>query len=766
MVANLQSLISDPQSPGTEAESEALTCALCGMPTHRHITATFNDERLHFCCYGCHYIYDIVAPEVAKGVDLPQAMAEAGLDLNAPCCRGVIHGDPAEEADHLLSRLMLNAFLAMMVMVLSLALYSDFFFNEWGEIGQGVRSMLQVTAMLFATPAVLLLAVPILENALFTFRVYRQLSTSALIAIGSLAAYGLSVYATFTGQGHTYFETATMTLLLVTLGRWLDAKAKVDGSQALDELLARAPVEASLIEASQEIRTPVEALRVGDQIRVRPGENFAVDGRVIDGQGSVNEANITGESEPAYKGAGSTVYAGTTNVDGSFVVEATHVGEERVMGKLVRLLDEARLHRSPIERLADRVAAYFVPLVILLATATFVFWTWQVGFEQGLLTALAVLLIACPCALGIATPLAVWAGLGRAAQEGILIRDSMTLEKLSRLHRVFFDKTGTLTTGQPTLAKISMADEGRLGDWEIDEAGEWQPTHDLDDSRENLRHLLQLAASLEHHSEHPLARAIEAAAAGQDIPLLPITQFQAIPGQGIKGQIQAQTIYLGSWRLIEQQRLILPYRLQRNRQKLEQAGLSLVYVGWGGRVQGLLGFVETIRPQAGAMLAEMRRQGLQVEVLTGDSETAADVLSHNLQVKVQSQLLPHDKVSLVEQAETDGSVAMVGDGLNDAPALARASVGIALGCGADVTREAADVSLLGSDLSQINWLLGLARRTYQTIGWNLAWAFAYNLIGIVLAMAGYLHPVLAAVAMVVSSALVVGNSLRIFRYNG
>ncbi|RME50443.1 MAG: cation-translocating P-type ATPase, partial [Caldilineae bacterium] len=446
--------------PSPADEATAQTCALCGLPARRAVTGVFDGQTLTFCCYACRHLYGLVAPQVACGVPAAVAIGRAGLDINAPCCRGVIHGDPAEAARNTLARLMLNAFLAMMVMVLSLALYSDFFFADWGESGQGVRGILQTMMMLFATPAVLMLALPILEDAVFHWQVYRRLTTNALIAAGSLAAYGVSVYATFTGQGHTYFETAVMTLLLVTLGRWLDARTQVESTRALDDLLARAPATARRLTPSGEEEVVAhDALHPGDRIRLRPGENFPVDGIVRGGEGSVDEATITGEATPAFKQPGDTVYAGTTNLDGSFVVEVTRTGEERVMGKLARLLDEARLHRAPIERLADRVAAWFVPLVIALAGGTFLFWTWQAGFERGLLNGLAVLLIACPCALGIATPLAIWTALGRAAREGIFIRDSLTLEKLSRVRRIFFDKTGTLTTGQPALAKV-IAGEG------------------------------------------------------------------------------------------------------------------------------------------------------------------------------------------------------------------------------------------------------------------------------------------------------------------
>ncbi|MCB0080046.1 MAG: cation-translocating P-type ATPase, partial [Caldilineaceae bacterium] len=386
----------------TETRDAAdITCALCHLPARHVISAVIDDATHYFCCYGCRHIYELVAPELAQGQSLAAAMGAAGLDLNAPCCRGVLHGDPVEEARKTLARLMFNAFLTMMVMVLSLALYSDFFFT-WDASGQGFRSMLQVLAMLFATPAVLLLAIPILEDAVLTFQIYRRLTMSALISVGTLAAYALSVYATFTGRGHTYFETASMTLLLVTLGRWLDARTQIEGNRAVEELLAQAPTTACRLTADgREEQAPIDAIGVGDVLRVRPGENFAVDGQVIRGEGSVNEASITGESTPAHKGVGDTVYAGAVNVDGSFIMQVTHVGEDRVMGKLVRLLDEARLHRAPIERLADRVAGYFVPAVFVLALTALGYWSWRAGFEQGLLNSLAVVLIACPCALGL-----------------------------------------------------------------------------------------------------------------------------------------------------------------------------------------------------------------------------------------------------------------------------------------------------------------------------------------------------------------------------
>jgi len=738
-MASSYSLTHSTLTNSATAQNEKLYCELCELPIARPIIATIDNTEHHFCCYGCRHIYELIAPDLAQGVSPATAMGKAGLDLSSPCCRGVIHGDPVEEARNTLSRLMLNAFLSMMVMMASVALYSDLAF-KWGDLGAGVRSLLQIAAMLFATPAVLLLALPILEDALMTWTIYRRLTMNALVAIGSLSAYGISVYATFTGRGDVYFETAVMLLLLVTVGRWLDARTQVEGNKAINELLASSPTEASLLQRDgSELRVPVEQLAVGNAIRVRPGENFAIDGRVISGEGSVNEASITGEATPAYKGVGDLVYAGTINVDGGFTVEVTQIGEDRVMGKLVRLLDEARLHRSPIEQLADRVSGYFVPVVFLLAAITFGYTAWQTNFEHALFNTLAVVVIACPCALGVATPLAIWTGLARAAGQGILIRDSRSLEKLSRIRQIFFDKTGTLTTGQVTLAETVLTE----------------------DSAVSADELLQRAASLEKYSEHPLARSLEAAAAQRNLQALPASEFQAKPGIGIVGHVAGEAMFVGSWRLVAQMAAEMPPELAAARARLEADGLSVIHVGWAGRVRGLFGLREVIRPAAPAALSDMQKRGLRVEVLTGDSAAVGNALGKRLGVRVHSELLPPDKVAHITEIESHTPVAMVGDGLNDAPALARATVGIALGCGADVTRESADVSLIGSDLSQITWIFALARRVRGTIIWNLAWAFIYNLIGVGLAMAGYLHPIMAASAMVISSALVVGNSMRI-----
>jgi heavy metal translocating P-type ATPase len=742
--------------PRAVAQKQDSACALCGLSLSRPVAGEGASAGLEYCCYGCRTVHGLVADELAAGVPLAEAMGRAGLDLAAPCCRGILRGDPEVEAERLLSRLMINAIFAMMVMASSLALYSEAWL-EWGEAGGELRALLQLAMLAFATPAVLLLAVPILEDAVLTWQLRRRLTTSALIALGSLAAYLFSVYGVFIGSGATYFETATMTLLLVTVGRWLDARSLASGNAALEALIAAAPDVATRVDTrGVEERVAVELLSPGEVIRLRPGEALAVDGRIKEGLASFLEANITGEARPADKAPGDSVYAGTINLDGGLLVEVTKVGEERVMGRLIRLLDESRLHRARIEQLADRIAARFVPAVLVLAVIAFVYWTAEAGPGRGLNVALSVLLIACPCALGIATPLAIWTAVGRAARAGIFVRDHQVIESLASARRVFFDKTGTLTTGRVQLAEVVPA-------------GAVNPVA-ATPSPADPDALLAAAAALELRSEHPFGEAIHRAAGARGLGLPAVTDIRALPGLGVIGSVDGRQIAIGSPRFMAQRGLELPPTLARAEARLGATGHNLVRMGWSGEVRAVLAMREVLRPEAEAAVAGLKQRGLAVEILTGDGRAAAQALAARLDVPVRAELMPEDKLRIVAEsaAEEDtsrGATIVVGDGVNDAPALARADVGIALGCGADITREAADLSFLGSDLRQVAWSLDLARRCRRTIAWNLAWAFAYNALGIGLAVTGRLHPILAAVVMVLSSALVVANSLRIARFD-
>ncbi len=554
----------------------------------------------------------------------------------------------------------------------------------------------------------------------------------------------MSVYGLITG-GEVYFDTATLILLLVTIGHFLEIRAQIKSSEALEELLEQAPDEATVVRNGVEKRITAELVVRDETVIVRPGETFPVDGTILQGEGSVDEANITGEARPVFKAAGQPIYSGTANLDGYFHLQATGVGEDRIITRLIRLLTEARQHRAPIQRLGDKVATIFVPTAILVSLLTFLYWSWQLGLEVGLLRGLSVLLIACPCALGLATPLAIWAGLNRAATEGILIRHAEALEKLSRVRHFFFDKTGTLTRGTLSLSQIVVSEQNNIS------------------SQELLRRL----ASLEQASEHPLGRSIVAETRQYDLKLTPPEKVTVQPGLGLKGTLQGcdSIVAVGSARFMARLAWSISDSLQSQKLALEAAGQTVIYGGWDGQAKGLLAFKENIRPQAAQTLTSLQKEGNSITVLTGDEDSAALALAQQLQVPVKSRLLPQDKVSYLKKSRsTKGLAAMVGDGLNDAPALAAADIGIALGSGVNVTRETADISLLGEDLAQVAWVWDLAQATYRRIRWNLVWAFFYNIIGVGLAVTGLLHPILSALAMVLSNLMVVGNSMALYRF--
>ena len=697
------------------------------------------------------------------------------------CCIDLDQTDPGEEAWRLLTRLALGLVFSMDTMMMSFFLYSDWaraaLFGGAPAIPPAIVFLFKLNMLLGSTLTLFALVPPILQSSWQGLR-ERRLSTDTLIALGSLSGYFASLYGIATG-GDVYFDTATTILVFVTAGHYLELRARAQGTEALERLLARAPDVACVRRAGEEIEVPAAGIAVGEEVIVRPGGAMPVDGAVISGSGSVNEASITGEARPVYKEPGAPVFSGTVSLDGYFVVRAAGVGENRVMARLVRLLHEALSRRAPVQRLADRVSAVFVPLTVLMALGAFAFWSWQAGPSHGLMVALAVLLIACPCALGVATPLALWAGMGRAAEGGVLVRSAEALEKLAGVKAIFFDKTGTLTQG--TLRVNEVMAEGAEAE------------------------LIGRAASLELASEHSLGRAVVAYARQQSISLQPVHDVRAMPGLGIVGQVanlpqtvgqvanllqtvgrvanSSQTVgqvanlpqtvgqvgnlsytAVGSGRLMERLGWPMNDSLTAANARLEAEGRTVAQVGWDGEVRGLIGFAEAVRPEAPETVRELVGAGLSVEALTGDNRAAGEALGLQLGIRVHSTLLPEDKERLIGEARVRlGPVAMVGDGLNDAPALARADVGVALGCGVDITRETADVSLIGSDLRQVAWTINLARQTYRAIRQNLWWAFFYNILGVALALAGVLHPIVSAMAMVLSNLFVVGNSLRLAR---
>jgi len=585
---------------------------------------------------------------------------------------------------------------------------------------------------------------------------YRQASMSTLVSVGTSAAYFFSVAVTlwphaFRAHGVTYYDVSAVVITLVVLGRWLEARARGRTSEAIRRLVSLAPRTARIVRAGAEVDVPTAEVHVGDFVRIRPGERIPVDGVVTEGASTIDESMLTGESLPVEKAPESKVYAGTVNRTGSFIFRAARVGSETALSRIVALVAEAQGSRAPIQRLADRVAAIFVPVVLGIAGLTFLAW-WAFGPEPAglfaLTNAVAVLVIACPCAMGLATPTAIMVATGRGAERGILVRSATALELLERVDTVVFDKTGTLTVGRPEVTDVVAL-----------------PPMSEDD-------IVALAAAAEQGSEHPLGEAIVASAKARGLALTPITKFTTVPGQGIDAMAPDGRVLLGNRALMDARGVDVRALVPRA-QAFATEGKTAVYLALGGRALGLLAAADVLKPEAPEAVAALKRRGLDVIVLTGDTRPTAEAVARRAGADtVLAEILPEDKAREIARLESQGHrLAMVGDGINDAPALAQADVGIAMGSGTDVAIEAADVTLVRGDLRGVVGAIDLSRRTISVIKQNLVWAFGYNVVLIPVA-AGLLYPlwgvllspILAGAAMAFSSVSVVTNSLRLKRW--
>jgi Cu+-exporting ATPase len=591
--------------------------------------------------------------------------------------------------------------------------------------------------------------------------VNRSLNMFTLIALGTGTAYFYSVVAalapglfpdsfrTESGEVAVYFEAAAVIVTLVLLGQVLELRARSQTSSAIKALLGLAPKTARIVRGDgTEIDIPLEHVEPGDRLWVRPGEKIPVDGVVLDGNSSVDESMVTGESIPVEKTEGDHVTGGTVNGTGSFVMRAERVGSETLLAHIVRLVSEAQRSRAPIQRLADVVASYFVPVVVLVAVTTFIVWA-LVGPEPrlayALVSAVAVLIIACPCALGLATPMSIMVGTGRGATAGVLIKNAEALEVLEKVDTLVVDKTGTLTEGKPKLTTV-VALAGRT-------EGE----------------LLRLAASLERASEHPLASAIVAGAREKDLELADVKDFRSLTGKGVTGTVDGYAVTLGNLKLLEEL-VIDPGALAGQAERLRRDGQTVLFVAVNGRPAGLLGVADPIKQSTPEAIRMLHRDGVRIVMLTGDSRTTAEAVARKLGIdQVEAEVLPEQKSEVVKRLQAQGRVvAMAGDGINDAPALAQAQVGIAMGTGTDVAMETAAVTLVKGDLRGIARARRLSRGTMRNIRQNLFFAFIYNSLGVPLA-AGVLYPVfglllspiIASAAMTFSSVSVISNALRL-----
>ncbi|MDP3062691.1 MAG: copper-translocating P-type ATPase [Chloroflexota bacterium] len=604
---------------------------------------------------------------------------------------------------------------------------------------------------------------------------HRTANMHTLIAVGTSAAYIYSVVAVvapglFAAQGieaAVYFDTSALIIALILLGRYLEARAKGRTSEAIRRLMGLRPKTARVVRAGREADVPVEEVVVDDIIVVRPGEKLPVDGVVTEGHSAVDESMLTGESMPVEKGEGAKVFGATINKTGSFRFRATRVGRDTALAQIVRLVEEAQGSKEPIQRLVDIISAYFVPAVIGVGALSFLLWLFigpQPAFTYALLTFVAVLIIACPCALGLATPTAIMVGTGKGAEAGVLIRSAEALERAHKTRAIVLDKTGTLTVGKPSMTDVVAVPP--LGEDE----------------------LLRLAASAEQGSEHPLGQAIVAAAQERGATLEAAKDFEAVPGRGIHAQVNGVALLIGNREFIVESNVGLD-GLDARAQELSQDGKTPMYVAADGKLVGLIAVADTIKPEAPEVVAQLQRMGIEVTMLTGDNRRTAEAIAKKLGVaRVFAEVLPQDKAAMIVQLQKEGKVvAMVGDGINDAPALTQADIGIAMGTGTDVAMESADITLMRGDLRGLVTTFRLSRATIRTIRQNLFWAFAYNTALIPVAAGvlyplfsslggvpsglqfffgdrGFLNPILAALAMAFSSVSVVSNSLRLRRF--
>lgn len=739
------------QPPGPTAEVElivgGMTCASCAARVEKKlnrmdgVTATVNyaTEKAKVSYPAGVDVADLIATVVKTGytaeapapepVRQDRADGEGGQDAPA---------DP--ELAGLRHRVLVSALLSAPVVLL--AMIPSLQFDDW-----------QWLSLTLAAPVVVWGGAP-LHRAAWTNLRHGAATMDTLVSVGTLAALGWSLWALFLGDAGMpgmrhpfeltvsrtdgastiYLEVAAGVTVFILLGRYLEARSKRRAGAALRALMELGAKDVAVLRGGKEIRIPVDGLAVGDRFVVRPGEKIATDGTVVEGVSAVDASMLTGESVPVDVGPGDAVSGATVNAGGRLVVEAARIGADTRLARMARLVEEAQNGKAEVQRLADRISGIFVPVVLLIAVAVFGGWLLATGDTVAAFTsAVAVLIIACPCALGLATPTALMVGTGRGAQLGILIKGPEVLESTRRVDTVVLDKTGTVTTGRMTLQDVWTADG-------VDE-----------------RELLRLAGALEHASEHPVARAV-AAGAEERIGGLPAAErFENVPGRGVRGHVEGREVAVG--RLFES----VPQELARAVDAAEQAGRTAVVVGWDGEARGVLSVADAVKETSAEAVRELRALGLTPVLLTGDNQVVAEAVAQAVGIdRVIAGVLPEDKADVVRRLQDEGRVvAMVGDGVNDAAALAAADLGLAMGTGTDAAIEASDLTLVRGDLRVAADAIRLSRRTLATIKGNLVWAFGYNVAALPLAAAGLLNPMIAGAAMAFSSVFVVTNSLRL-----
>jgi Cu+-exporting ATPase len=597
----------------------------------------------------------------------------------------------------------------------------------------------------------LLLAIPVQFWAGATF--YRgawktlrhgSADMNTLVALGSSAAFFYSLVNIFRGVNEVWFESSASIITLILVGKYLEAGARSRASDAIRKLMKLAPDKALVRRDGVETEIETKDIRIGDEVIAHPGERIATDGLIIEGLTSIDESMLTGESMPVTKKTGDPVYGATINQTGFIIYRATRIGNETVLAQIVQMVERAQGSKAPVQRLADKVASVFVPVVLAVAALTFIIWKYIFGVDltNAMMPTISTLVIACPCAMGLATPTAIMAGTGRGAELGVLIKDGAVLEQAGRIDTILFDKTGTITKGEPSITDVYPS-----------------PSTSEDD-------LLRYAGSVEKQSEHPLSRALIREVEMRKLNLLPAEDIQARVGMGIQGCVLGEMVLVGNEEMIREANVCISEPLLEQKRMWEEQGKTILFVARNDMCLGVLAVADTIVPNSSVAVELLKRMGLNVVMVTGDNRITAEAIARKAGItEVAAKVLPNDKAKLVEKYQAAGHVvAMVGDGINDAPALAQSDLGIAIGSGTDIAIETADITLLRSDLKGVPSAVKLSRATLRTVKMNLFWAFIYNIIGIPLAATGRLNPMIAAAAMAFSSVSVVTNSLRLKKF--
>ncbi|MEU0754701.1 MULTISPECIES: heavy metal translocating P-type ATPase [Streptomyces] len=745
-----------PEAPAAGGQQEArsevelliggMTCASCAARVEKKL------NRMEGVTATVNYATEkarITYPPGVEVADLITTVVKTGYTAEEPAPPRRDEEETASGTDPetaaLRTRLIVSVLLALPVVLL--AMVPPLQFDHW-----------QWLSLTLAAPVVVWGAAPF-HRAAWTNLRHGAATMDTLVSVGTLAAFGWSLWALFLGDAGEpgmrhpfeltvsrtdgastiYLEVAAGVTAFLLLGRYLEARSKRQAGAALRALMELGAKDVTVLRDGREVRVPAERLSVGDRFVVRPGEKIATDGTVVEGASAVDASMLTGESVPVDVTVGDTVTGATVNAGGRLVVEATRIGADTQLARMAKLVEDAQTGKAQVQRLADRIAGVFVPVVLLIAAGTFGLWLGNTGDTVAAFTAaVAVLIIACPCALGLATPTALMVGTGRGAQLGILIKGPEVLESTRRVDTVVLDKTGTVTTGRMSLRAVHAA-EGT-------------------DERE----LLRLAGALEHASEHPVARAV-AAGAEERVGTLPRAEhFENVPGRGVRGRVEGREVAVGRLSEVFGE---LPPELARAKEDAERAGHTAVVAGWDGAARGVLAVADTVKETSAEAVRELRALGLTPVLLTGDNRAVAEAVARIVGIdedRVIAEVLPEDKADVVRRLQEEGrSVAMVGDGVNDAAALAVADLGLALGTGTDAAIEAGDLTLVRGDLRVAADAIRLSRRTLSTIKGNLVWAFGYNVAALPLAAAGLLNPMIAGAAMAFSSVFVVTNSLRL-----